>query len=248
MTRTLRALLVCTIAAFVLPASGDAQIKGLLKKKVTSGLKGDGQADNVKAATKAGPTFGDGLLEITAAVGEDLQAALRLELERRNEFRKELAAYKTPEAYDDCKRQVESSPEAQKIMMAHLGNVPEGASSEEMQRVVQKMEEEKNAMVKRKCGANIDEEWPGAKRDARVAAIEREAGSRFEEANAYALLKERVPPFCKAYEAGEITIEPGKPVSIPGWGKGNYWVYSAEEAEFLAKNCKELMALLEALI
>jgi hypothetical protein len=59
---------------------------------------------------------------------------------------------------------------------------------------------------------------------------------------AYALLKERIPPFCVVFASvmkeGDVTYH-----YIPGLGKG-VWVYSNDEARVLAKNCQTIMELL----
>ena len=72
------------------------------------------------------------------------------------------------------------------------------------------------------------------------AAFEHGAPAVFMSPRAYAILKERVPPFCQSLL--NATQPPSGVTKIKG--KGADYVYTDAEAKQLAKDCKELMDLL----
>jgi hypothetical protein len=255
---------VAVLLAFTAPA--DAQIGGLIKKKVAE-VTGDKKAE---AATQERASQDPDVLPMTDAVVTSFAAGLRTEIALRDEFRKVLATYKTREQYNKCTSELAMTEEGQKIVL-QFANLPDNATSADIQRITEKMNVEMNALMKKHCGTHVDEEWPGPKRSAKLQEIEAKAAAEVkagEEPDAsldgdveetwaetaarasvrqYQILKERVVPFCKEYEKGTIKLD-GKPVKFPGSGNNMYWVYTAEEAAALAKRCKELMALLEQLM
>ena len=273
MARRVIGLLVCVLIVVTAPARVEAQgIKGLIKKKVSSEVKGEEKSSSQQQEEFKGGKLPNGAIEITAPVGEALMVAAKQELRLRNEFKKQLASYKTPEQYQACTQQVAMTPEGQKIVL-QFADLGEKATQEDVQRVTEKMNRELKALLEKQCGDDINEVWPLNKRNERIEQIiheaattfaaERAAGAKrngggpyvdeaehysFDDDGDYGLAKERVVAFCTALAEKRVKVEPGKPVQIPGSGRGVYWVFTAEEAEYLVKNCDVLMAILSELM
>jgi hypothetical protein len=210
-------------------------------------------------------------LHITNTLLDGLKVGVNTELRLRKEFQQLLASYKTPEQYDACQAEVGMSEEGQKIM-SQMTTLKDPVKPEDLQRVIEKMDVEMKALLKNKCGDDIRFVWPEGKQSEKLAEIEVKAAEAVDPSAeppgpdldgssvgagepfaagidiwSYRVLKERIPPFCIAYEKGAIKLD-GNPVSIPGHGTRVFWVYSAQEAAFLAPRCKEFMALLEQLL
>ena len=214
------------------------------------------------------------VLPITGTLLDGFRTGLDAEIKLRKEFQQLLASYKTREQYAACTGEVAMTEDGQKIM-GQLGNLPTNATAEDMQRLMEKMDAEMKALLKQRCGADVDVDWPIGKRAGKLEEIEARAaaavdpsadapmpGPEFQRpedsgdtelpgaaisVRAYQILKERVVPFCNAYEQGLIKLD-GNPVSIPGSGRNIYWVFTAQEAAAIAPRCKELMALLAELL
>lgn len=160
MTRTIAARLRIPATVFAMLAFGsvhvvDAQIGGLIKKKVSDAVKApEKPADPAKAESKQGLVNGNpDVLEITQPVLEGLIRGLNVEVSLRKDFAAELKKYPTRQQYDDCQRQVAMSEEAQKLAQPMV-NLPETATAEQRKQVMDKFSSEVAALVKRKCPLN----------------------------------------------------------------------------------------------
>ena len=214
------------------------------------------------------------VLPITATLLDGVRTGLDTEIRLRKEFQQLLASYKTREQYGACTAEVAMAEEGQKIM-GQIATLPDNVTPAEFQRLMEKMDAEMKALLKQRCGADVDVDWPIGKRSTKLEEIEAQAaaavnpsadlpvpeldGESPEDAGdnelpragisvrAYQILKERIVPFCMAYEDGLIKLD-GNPVQIPGSGRNIYWVFTAQEAAYIAPRCKELMALLAELL
>ena len=214
------------------------------------------------------------ILPITATLLDGFRTGLDTEIRLRKGFQQLVASYKTPEQYAACQGEVAMTEEGQKIML-QFANLPDNVTPAEFQRVMEKMDVEMKALIKQRCGADVNVDWPSGKRAAKLEEIEARAAAAVDPSaddpgpepdgespgdpgaselpdaaisvRAYQLLKERIVPFCEAYEQGLIKID-GNPVSIPGSGRNIYWVFTAQEAAAIAPRCKELMVLLAELL
>lgn len=210
-------------------------------------------------------------LHITNTLLDGLKVGLNTEIRLREEFEQLLASYKTTEQYDACAAEVGMSEEGQKILNL-MTTLKDPIKPEDLLRVTERMDVEMKALLKKKCGEDVRFVWPEGKRAEKLAEIEVHAADAVDPSAeppvpqldgpsvdagetfvagidiwSYQVLKERIPPFCLAYQNGIIKID-GNPVSIPGSGTRVYWLYTAEEAAYLAPRCKEFMALLEQLL
>jgi hypothetical protein len=167
-------------------------------------------------------------IEITDALLEDFSTGLKTELRLWEELLQALSAYKSSEEYQVCSRQVGGSPEWLKILMAV--KVPPLAPSEELERIEKKLNAELSAMVRQKCGADIEEDWPASKRHERATEIEAAGAAAFDAARAaraarpggpaaweaswteapsdlYYALKDKIFSFCEAWDRHWIIID-----------------------------------------
>jgi hypothetical protein len=155
-----------------------------------------------------------------------------------------------------------AGPEMQKIIMS-LGNLPENATQEQMQKAQEKMQTDMQKLLLAKCGEDPGPYDPSWKRRqievARVAGVTAfsaalgtasGSGGPFlslaeqpDDNYFYELLKEWVPPFCRLSKAAQQAAAE-KGVAVPGQGRGMAFVYTATEARLLMSWCEKLMPLL----
>jgi hypothetical protein len=154
----------------------DAQIGGLIKKKVSDAVKApEKPADPAKAESKQGFVNGNSdVLEITPPVLEGFMRGLNVEVALRKEFAAELKKYPTREEYDRCSNQAASSEEAQKLIVG-LADIPETATAEQRQKAIEKYAADQKALVKRKCPLNPSEAPNREKRLTEIKAKAAEA-------------------------------------------------------------------------
>jgi hypothetical protein len=243
------------LLALVLPMTGqaDAQIGGLIKKKVSESIKGTDKKDQAtpKGESAATPDGGQTGSKLPRALSEATLVAfkkgLTVERDQRQVTLKFLATLKTQDEYNACSQALASSAEGQKAMTSgNWGNV--------------------NKMLAEKCGESPTKYHDTWKRNqleaARLAGVKAFAaglapasgsGGPFlsaeeqpDDSDFYELLKEWTPPFCNlSKSAQQAAAEKG--VSVPGSGKGIAYVYTAVEGKLLVSHCGELMPLLSAL-
>ena len=218
---------IATMLAVVclsVPQPADAQIGGLIKKKVKEAVKGEtSSSTGEKSAAPAGPQFSETVLELTPANLDKLETGLRAEKAYRDSVEAWYAKVKTPEEYAQCRTNAMMSPEAQQ-----LASNADASNLQSAQDAGQKL----MALIKKKCG-----EDPGTLN--KNADLRKAQGHGVEasglSAEAYAVIEERIPPFC----GGD-----GGTAQVQGSGSGIYYVYSETEMAALKPRCEKLMALL----
>lgn len=223
-----RALACLAAAAFALqiPRLGQAQ----------SGAERQ-QAPDAKTVAELTSALHRGRdIEITEALLEDFETGLRTELRLWEEFTAQFAAHqKAQEQYRACERQVATSPERQQILLKVGATAPDNATVEQAQRIGEKLQAELAALLQRKCGSPIEEQWPYEKRRQLMIEIEQAGAAAFDAAQAaraarapgsrgpaagddfwgnspapsdlYYLLKDRIVPFCEAWKQKLIIID-----------------------------------------
>jgi hypothetical protein len=181
MTRSLVAGLVlagCALAAS--PPSAEAQLGGLIKKKVTEAIKKK-PADSAQApgkqpsASQNNPaaSFGSAVLEITPATFDAVIRGLNAELKLQDEFRQVLAKFPTDEEYAACKKRVPETPEGKKLM-AEYANAMQDPKPAEMQRRMLAVGEKLQALEKTQC-PNDPDTWNSSKRMEKLEQIREQA-------------------------------------------------------------------------
>ncbi len=224
-SRLSRLALLAGLVCLALPAHADAQIGGFLKKKIKQAVKGDSteqtaQKGGPAKAAPGGPAFDEYVLQLSSRNLDRLEQALAGEKAFRDSVLAVRAKLMTPQQYGQCRYKAMGSPEAQAL----TANPPKDAAG------FQKYNSDFEAFIQKRCGANpntFKEEdlSPGAEIGARASGLTRQQ---------YAIMKERIAPFCKA----------GGAARVPGAMPGMDYVYAPEEIAALQPRCTKLMGLL----
>ena len=174
-SRTMRFLLAGTMA-LTMATVAEAQIGGLIKKKVAEAVKGPEKTEAKPADGEKKSIYNDEIVEMTGPVLDGFANGLRTEIALRNEFREVLAKLKTPAQYQSCTNDAAASPEGQKISTRIL-SLPESVSAEEMQRVIAKAGQDLDALQEKKCGKDPAVEWSDERRAEKLKEIELKAAA-----------------------------------------------------------------------
>ena len=255
------------LALAVLPTASrlDAQIGGLIKKKVGETVKGGDKKDQPAASNTVATDESKLPRKLTEVVLASFRKGLEVERDQRQATVKLLGTVKTREQYNSCQQTLAAGPEMQKIMMS-VGTLPENATAEQTQKATQKMYADMTKLLTDKCGedpSKYNDFWRRQQMEAAELAgiktfsdgIGASSGNggpflSFDEqpaddADLYRLLKEWIPIFCNlSKEAQQKAADNG--VAVPGSGKGIAYVYTAFEAKLLMPLCAEIMRLLSA--
>lgn len=227
--------LIATAIAVVclsIPRPVDAQLGGFIKKKVKDTVKGQvsGSTGDASAAggtraptSPSGPQFDERVLELNPGNLDKLQTALVAERAFRDSLNASYARMKTPEQYQQCKMNAMMGPEAQQVTKSIDYNDVQ-ASQAAGQKLL--------AIVAKQCGADPSGQNKGAELNKAPANAAEAAGLSQEQ---YAVLKERVKPFCS---------EGGGTGKVAGSGARIFYVYTESEIAALQPRCEKLMALM----
>lgn len=148
-------------------SNATAQTEARFRAKVETA---DAAAKVELAEFERSKVFINGAVEMTMAGIRGLHRGLDMEIKLLEEFAAELKTFRSPEVYSACVDNLAMSPEAQRIAM-RVGALPENATAEQAQNALTKMGEDMQALMKTKCGADVNEEWPQHKRDERLKTI-----------------------------------------------------------------------------
>ena len=132
------------------------------------------QAGAQAQVTQLRVEFNERVVEITEPVMRGFMNGLDVELRLVVEYAKLLATYKTPAEYRHCSAQAARLPEFQKIQEQVL-TWPENPTPEQAQRLAEKMAADQAALLKQKCGGDIETEWPDTKRREKIEEIQTKA-------------------------------------------------------------------------
>lgn len=166
----LTVLSLSVVGVLLGPAPAQAQISKLIKKKIGGAVTGSDKP----TGEPQGLVFSARVVRLTETVLKGFMKGQQMEVAQLTEFSELLATFPMIEEYDGCNKGVPLSPEAQKIAM-QIASLPANATSEQTQRVADKVTADMDALVAKKCGGSIAEEWPDAKRQARVGEIHESA-------------------------------------------------------------------------
>jgi len=117
--------------------------------------------------------YGPDVLVISTPVLTALERGLRTEIALREALRKELAAMKTPEQYEQCKLATVTSPEGMSLYQSIM-TVPDNIAPDAWRRQMTKGGKVIEAFLLKKCGAD-PVAFGDSYRQARLREIERRA-------------------------------------------------------------------------
>jgi hypothetical protein len=256
----------------MLPSRVDAQIGGLIKKKVTESVKG---GDKKAATTEPDADASDKSKmprPITANTFVAFKKGLTVERNKQQEAIKFLAGVTPVAKYKECSVNIMMTPEGQKIALKY-GNAPDNATVQQLQDMAQKLGAEMQKLTDKQCGEDPTKyhtgQWKVDRfKEAKAAglaafsaaldspsgnngpyfAFEVEATQQQQRDDNYFfdLLMEWIPPFCLLSKAAQQAAA-DKGVAVPGSSKGLNYVYTAMEARLLMPQCEEIMNLLKVL-
>lgn len=228
---------------------GHAQLGGLVKKaKAAAGVDKPAAVTKIESSP-VGPVKvkpADRIDEPSLELFARALTAERQWLEERARIRTTL---KSPADYRRCSdiALAPTTPEAKKMMQDYLdamASKDNDGSAEYMTKIANGMKAQQDRIVQGKCGYDPaqypEEPGPGAL----YRPSEHEAAKKVGlDQTRYALLKERITPFC----AFDAAARGNGDVRIPGSGSGVYFVYEANEAALLAPRCSQLLAGMKAI-
>lgn len=197
MTRSqLSQLALATLAMFAFTQSADAQLGGLIKKKVKEAIKPPEKTNPAPQSAAAAPAPapaaepvsnsrdpfagqrvpGNRALLITDEMIGRIDRGLDAEAVMLKDLEREIAAYPTPEKIQACKIKAAQTPEGQRLM--NLGNfVKEGMTPEQVQAGMMKMSSESDAYYKKACPWD-ESKWSDSNRSEARTAIRTKAASK----------------------------------------------------------------------
>ena len=262
-----------TLGLGMSPADLDAQIGGLIKKKVTESVKG-GEKKGGKDEAAANETDQSKMPRpITANTFVAFKKGLTVQRDKQQETLKFLAGITPVEKYKGCTTTIMTTPEAQKIAL-ETPSPPDNATVQQLQAYAENLAAEMKKVTDKKCGEDPakyhEYQWKKDRfTEARTAAIAAfsaaldspsgNGGGPFlafeldehpqqprDDNYFYDLLIEWTPPFCRLSKAAQQAAAE-KGIAVAGATKGHNYVYTAMEARLLMPQCEEIMRLLSVL-
>jgi len=262
-----------TLGLGLFPGNLDAQIGGLIKKKVTESVKG-GEKKGGKEEAAANETDQSKMPRpITANTFVAFKKGLTVQRDKQQETLKFLAGLTPLETYKNCTNTIMMTPEGQKVALDQP-SPPDNATVQQLQAYAEKLAAEMKKVTDKKCGEDPSKyhnyQWKQDRfTEARAAAIAAfsaaldspsgSGGGPFlafdlddppqqprDDNYFYDLLIEWTPPFCRLSKAAQqAAAENG--IAVAGATKGHNYVYTAMEARLLMPQCEEIMRLLAVL-
>lgn len=239
-----RAALLLAAAIIALPAPADAQLGGL-KKKVAKAVAGATGAET-EAAVPASPEgrrspYNEWVVEMTDEVLDEVEKGLVAETSRRREVIAMLEKQPSREEYEQCQARAAMLPEMQKLIEEYIADMEKAnGNNDAIMKVAERMEAKSKAFYARECGEVLGSD--------RIQELQKESEAIGAAAagmtdRQYAIVKERIAPFCTA---GEQLVRDADGATVPGDGED--YVYSAAEIAALTPRCDVLGKAIAATI
>ena len=177
MTCIRRTLLLLGVSSVLLgPATADAQLGDLIKRKAKEAIKGPekeqpaatASSEDINAKMKEIYATDRNVVPITTDQLVRVEKALKFEISERDAIRKEKPP-KAPEEYQACSGTAVTSAEVMKLT-DDFAKANANATVDEMLKAQQKMGEQMQAILAKRCGED-PKQWE-IKRDARLAEVE----------------------------------------------------------------------------
>jgi hypothetical protein len=195
-----------------MPAS--PQIGGLIKKRVKQAIEqtrvGADTATTAKAARARGPSFDEATLEITPALLDQFEKGLTAEAVERKNVDSQIAKFLPRDAFEKCKQSLMRTPEAQAAYRDYT-KMLKGTDQEAMRKASEWYGNRLTEITRPKCGPSPSEAELMKGDLLRGPEKIGEKASGLTERQ-YAVLKERILPFCTAAAASgsaELRIDGG---------------------------------------
>jgi len=236
-TRTLlRSAALALVIGTALPVPASPQVGGLIKKKLKQAIEqtrvGTDTATTASAARARAPSFDEVTLEITPALLDQFEKGLTAEAVERKDVDSQIAKFLPHDAFEKCEQSLMRTPEAQAAYREYT-KMLSGTDREAMRKASEWYGHRLAEITRPKCGPSPSEAeitkgdlLRGPEKVGQKAAglTERQ----------YAVLKERILPFCTAAGAsgpGSLRIDGG-------------YVYTTAEMEALRPRCAKLLPAL----
>lgn len=235
-----RAVVMAMAVGMMMPAAAQGQLGGLKKKAAAALKRGAGvEAAAPETDVPGGPVRSGNVLTLDEGNLDLLEQALAAEAAERDVVEALLAERPTPDARAACEQTVLVGPQGQAVMADYMAALEKaGENQEAMMKAMQEMDTKLRALYARECGEpySVEEERELVERPNVVGA----AAVGFTPVQ-YAILKERIAPFCTA---GAGVGAGGQGAAVPAEGSNESYVYEAGEVEALRPRCAALMAAL----
>jgi hypothetical protein len=257
------AVIATMLVAAAIPAPANAQIGGLLKKKVkekivqkaggadsTAIAAGDTSAagaagKRARAATpSSGPRFNEYVLEITPTVLDQLEKGIAAEEVVRQKIERKIGKVLTRDEYEKCEAAVLSGPEGQKVYEQARNLATGDTTYERIQKASEELARRMEQVVEPKCGLEPRkaEEIRTQHADSMEAAAPAASGlTRLQ----LTIVKERILPLCAATQAvAAAASEVRVPAGAQHSANPIYYVYTPNEVNALQPRCAKLASAL----
>lgn len=236
-TRTLlRSAALALVIGTALPVPASSQIGGLIKKKLKQTIEqtrvGTDTAKTANAARARGPSFDEATLEITPKLLDQFEKGVTAEAAERMDVDRRIAKFLPRDAFEKCEQSLMKTPEAQAAYREYTGML-RGTDQEAMRKASEWYGQRLAEITRPKCGPSPSEAemMKGDLLGGPEKVGQKAAGLTERQ---YAILKERILPFCTAAVAsgpGELRIDGG-------------YVYTTAEMEALRPRCATLLPAL----
>jgi hypothetical protein len=233
-----RLVLAGAVIGALFPASGEAQLGGLVKKAKAK-LTGDEKPAAAESSPAQRSPYNEYVLELKPDVADCLEKGLAAENAELEAFKAWASKVKSEDDYQACAAQMMMTPEAQALTAEYQAGMQKGDQA--AMQAMKTFSEKAQVLLDKQCGPkpnSVDEKRDEAKKNATAKGA---AACGYTERQ-YIILKERITPFCGSPLAGSAS----EAVKLPGEGRNIFWVYSATEVEVLKGRCPKLQTALKS--
>ena len=255
MMRMMSALTCAVLMAVGLPQTSEAQLGGLIKKKVKEAIKPPEKvtpqpqtetaapASAPAAAPAAAPSNSrdafagqrvpnNRALLLTDAMVARVARGLDAEHALIKDYEKELTKFPTQAQFDACRQKAAQTPEGQRLM--NPGNfLKEGMKPDELQNAMVRMTTESDAYYNKACPLKPVADYEKSERMRQIRTKAAKDTVSLDE-NDFGEMIERLLKYCELKKTMDVKPKPGG-LKAPGEGKDIYWVYTESELVALQK-------------
>ena len=248
-----RKVFAAILLSLCVATSAEAQgIGSRIKQKVTNATKPNSPAPTTQAASQGGSKLG---FVLTDPVLQAFKNGLDTEIAGRQAYLKSIAGLKSEDEFQVCAGYVAASPEGMALQDEYSNRMDKVTDLADMEKVTAWMTDSMTVLATKACGPD-----PKPKLDAQDGEFSKalnagvaEFGKAFSGVKLsevrwrYGVLQEWILPFCGlSQQAQQDAAANGLSTTFPD-GNPRY-VYTADEAKLLMKNCVTLVPLIQAVV